>query len=361
MRSIWMLCIVISVATACVTAQHKRPPPKPTSNLKSDETVIILPTNVYFSEQKNKWVVPIHGWVFEFESNSIVRNTFIASLKLIIDIDDNPRHKKNLDSKVRMFLVDNERNKRVNIGINSQQFLSPESGANGHFEFNIELDKANFNCTEKIKVQAVAINGFAGSEGYVHCLPHTGVSVISDIDDTIKNSNVLDKKVLMHNTFLADFKPVVSMPRVYKRWHSQGASFHYVSSSPWQLYPFLNDFLKDFGFPLGSMHLKLVRVKDSSIMNLFATPEEGKLPSINGLLSKYPRRQFVLVGDSGEKDAEIYASVLRKNPNRIVKIFIHDIRNTVESRAKLEKIFEGISTDKWQIFIDPDELPLKII
>jgi len=164
---------------------------------------------------------------------------------------------------------------------------------------------------------------------------------------------VLDKKTLMKNTFTREFKPVFGMAQVYQHWSGQGYNFHYVSASPWQLYPALQKFLNDRRFPAGSMHLKLVRLKDKSLFNLFDSPEEGKLPTITRLMSQYPQRRFILVGDSGEKDPEIYADIARRYPARVVRIFIRDIRQDL---PRLRGIFRDLPQDIWYAFNDANEI-----
>jgi len=70
----------------------------------------------------------------------------------------------------------------------------------------------------------------------IYVLAFYGVSIISDIDDTIKISNVVNKRSLLKNTFYNYFKPVDGMNELYQKWSEQNCQFHYVSSSPWQLY-----------------------------------------------------------------------------------------------------------------------------
>ncbi len=143
------------------------------------------------------------------------------------------------------------------------------------------------------------------------------------------------------------------MPEIYRHWHNKGYRFHYVSSSPWQLYPVLSEFIDKQAYPRGSMHLKLIRVKDESIFNLFATPEEGKVPTITKLLTTYPKRRFILVGDSGERDANIYADIAKRYPGRIVKIYIRDVKGDKNS---VENIFADLPKNQWTVFSSPTEI-----
>ncbi len=152
--------------------------------------------------------------------------------------------------------------------------------------------------------------------GVVHLIEPVGLSVISDIDDTIKVSEVLDKRKLLHNTFCEPFSAVEGMPELYSQWANAGLAFHFVSSSPWQLYEPLASLLSDAGFPAGTLHLRQFRVKDRSVLNLWADPLTTKPPVIEELLQAYPARRFVLVGDSGERDPEVYALIARKYPAR---------------------------------------------
>ena len=63
---------------------------------------------------------------------------------------------------------------------------------------------------------------------------------------TVKVSNVLNKRELLANTFLREFTPIEGMAALFRRWgRAHGAVFHYVSASPWQLQPELQAFLQD--------------------------------------------------------------------------------------------------------------------
>ncbi len=87
-------------------------------------------------------------------------------------------------------------------------------------------------------------------EGYVQVHPDTEesskISIISDIDDTIKITNVTSAMAMIRNTF-SPFSAVPKMAELYKRW-SPKAKFHYVSSSPFQLYSQLEKFIKAEGW-----------------------------------------------------------------------------------------------------------------
>ena len=84
----------------------------------------------------------------------------------------------------------------------------------------------------------------------------------------------------------------------------------------------LDQFLKSSAFPPGSMHL---RVDGKLLARLIEVPGRAKRDAILQIIKDFPQRQFVLIGDSGEIDLEIYARIAADYPDQILKIFIRDV------------------------------------
>ncbi|KAJ2478684.1 hypothetical protein IWW56_003564 [Coemansia sp. RSA 2131] len=162
--------------------------------------------------------------------------------------------------------------------------------------------------------------------GVAHLVEPRGVSVVSDIDDTIKASNITaEKRILLETVFARPLQAVPGMSALYSDWYSLGAEFHYVSNSPWQLYPSLDSFFHANRFPPGSAHLRSFDPGDLlSIKNYTGTPQM-KRDTIEHLFKTFPERKFVLVGDCGEHDLETYADLARRYPARVVRIYIRDL------------------------------------
>jgi phosphatidate phosphatase APP1 len=137
---------------------------------------------------------------------------------------------------------------------------------------------------------------------------------------------------------------------------TNGAQFHYVSASPWQLYQPLSEFVRRNGFPAGTFHLKYFRVMDGTVLNLFQSPEAYKPGVIEPLLERFPQRRFVLVGDSGERDPEIYGALARKFPRQIVRILIRDVTGEAADAPRYRKAFDGLPLAQWRIFKEPEEI-----
>jgi phosphatidate phosphatase APP1 len=192
--------------------------------------------------------------------------------------------------------------------------------------------------------------------GTVLALPRAGVSVISDVDDTIKLSDVLDHRAMLRRTFLEPFQAVPGMAEVYRVWATNGVAFHYVSASPWQLFQPLREFAGTNGFPQGSWSMKQWRLKDRSFKSLFEKPERYKVETLAPLLRQFPGRRFVLVGDSGERDPEAYATLAREFPAQVKAIFIRDVTGQGMEAERYRTNFSGLPGGLWRVFTEPSEI-----
>ena len=330
------------------------------SSLKPDESVIMYPALA--KRVRSGWEIQLHGIVFEPERHRLMTRT----LRRALGFDEEeltPAEMAIFNERSGFFLVDNERGKKFSVRLDGETFALGTSAANGHFQSRQALK------TNGALSASMATNGIlslelsfmgAGNRAApleLHCLEETGVSVISDIDDTIKVSEVLNRKALLRNTFCRAFRPVPGMAAVYRGWRdSSGVQFHYVSASPWQLYVPLSGFTRSNGFPAGTFQMKEFRVKDGSVLKLFDSPERYKLAAIEPLLRQFPNRQFVLVGDSGEKDPEAYGALARKYPGQVRHIFIRDVTGESGDAPRNRKAFDKIPNEACQVFKEPLEI-----
>src|SRR5690606_10303721 len=97
----------------------------------------------------------------------------------------------------------------------------------------------------------------------------------------------------------------------------------YVSSSSWKLYDLLVDFCDVKNIPKGPFFLRSSRLDQYKFISSIHT--DHKLTQIEKILSVYKSLKFILIGDSGQKDPEIYAQVVKDYPGRIEAIFIRDV------------------------------------
>ncbi len=333
--------------------------------VKTDETVIFFPTGAWLDEAADVWRLPVHGWIFEPEEDSHARKALIESLASVIELPpqgDNALFRE----RARYFLVDNERGKRLRVRAAGVHALLEPSAPNGHFQGVLSLSREQvraalrtLDCEGRwLEVEATLREGDARRfVGHVQFIAPTGVSLISDIDDTIKISEVGDKRALMQRTFLRPFEAFDTVADAYTRLSDDGVTIHYVSASPWQLYPALDAFFRQVGLPRGSMHLRDFRWKDKSLLEIIGSSKEHKLAAIDELITRYPGRKFILVGDSGEADPEIYGEIFRRHPDNVLHILIRNVSEEIPDLERYVAALGHVPRFQWTVFERAGNIP----
>lgn len=217
------------------------------------------------------------------------------------------------------------------------QSRTVKTNDSGHFVIRAALDfvpthvrvlaNEDISCTEPVQV-----------------IEPKGVSLISDIDDTIKRSNIaLGAKEIFRNTFIRDLGELTvdGVRDWYSALHDMGVQLHYCSNSPWQLYPVLATYFKLAGLPPGSLHLKAY---SGMLQGIFEPVAERKKGTLEKIMKDFPERKFLLVGDSGEADLEVYTELAVAHPGRIAAIFIRDV-TTPEQTGYFDSGFDARSNN----------------
>ena len=338
-----------------------------TMTLKQDEKIVFYPAIAQRVPGKDAWRIGIQGLIYEPEKRGITLAVVREALDLK-DIELPPAEEKIFNDRARLFLVDHERGKRIFVRIGEKVFAARKSKADGSFagEFLLSSsevrrwrdkdENGNWRLYYAAELPSSDTREFSGE---VLLLEETGLSVISDIDDTIKITEVRDRKATLRNTFAREFRPVPGMADFYQRLAKErSATFHYISASPWQLYEPLADFVQANKFAAGTFSLKEFRWKNRTALSLFADPEKYKPTVIEPLLKQFPKRRFILIGDSGERDPEIYAALARKFPEQIERIYIRDVTHEAADSPRYQQTFRGLPGGLWKIFTRPEELEL---
>jgi phosphatidate phosphatase APP1 len=332
--------------------------PAQVSNLKRDQEVVFFPTLACRSAS-NHWDLNIHGCVYEPDKRTLALALIRAALGLE-NVSLTPSENKLFAERARLFMVDHKAGRKIVVRIGDTEFTLPKSGANGHFSTHIQFSDAqveklrSLNSDLQVVLPARDSRKFTGELNFFN---DTGTIVVSDIDDTIKVTQVRDRNATLRNTFIEPFKPVPGMADLYSQWaEKSGAQFCYVSASPWQLYSPLADFIRSNGFPAGVFYLKSFRWKDESFFSLFEGPEKYKPGVIESLMQRFPNRQFVFVGDSGERDPEIYGSLARQHPKQVAKILIRDVTDEAPEAKRYQDAFRELPPALWKVFREPSEI-----
>jgi len=154
-------------------------------------------------------------------------------------------------------------------------------------------------------------------------------AVVSDMDDTVIRSNVPNRIKLLANTFFKNARtrlPFAGVAEFYRALQVGNTHtfnpIYYVSNSPYNLYDLLAEFFKVRGIPTGPIFLRDFGLTDRYL----GAANNHKTLQIARLMELHPDLPFILIGDSGEHDAEIYAEIVHQFPNRVLAIYIRDVR-----------------------------------
>lgn len=158
-------------------------------------------------------------------------------------------------------------------------------------------------------------------------------SIISDIDDTIMVSYATQKLMKLRLMLLNNAHtrmPFEGVSAFYNALQAgvTGTGYNpifYVSNSEWNLYDLLYEFILFNRIPKGPLLLREMAIRVLRPWKMKEVNRNHKLEVINSLFRMYPDQKFILIGDSGQKDPEIYSEIVRLFPGRVPAIYIRDV------------------------------------
>ncbi|WAP70474.1 phosphatase domain-containing protein [Jiella pelagia] len=176
--------------------------------------------------------------------------------------------------------------------------------------------------------------------------PSARFGVISDIDDTIVKTGATNFVRHWRTVVANSAKSRTAFPGVSHLYRALAKGtdgpetnpFFYVSSSPWNLYDLFQSFLALHEIPLGPMLLKDFGLDKNKWLT--GGHDGHKLKMIAKIMDAYPDLSFVLIGDSGQRDAAIYAEAARRHEGRVISVHIRDVTNGELARAAGKAIAE---------------------
>ena len=310
-----------------------------------EEEVTFYPTYGY--RAGTNWKAQLRGWVHEDRKHRA--EGIVEILKKVAKCSD--AEVTTVRSRSADFIDDNKKSEKVLVKFDSdpenKTYELTESSGDGIVKLDLVLtdDQA-----KRLLEQQNSPNGWLtyravskdhtglGRVRLIESEPN-GVSLISDIDDTIKITDIpAGKDTVLRNTFCLDFKSV-AVPDMAAAYKGLGdIPVHYVSGGPQQLFGPLYDFLitGPGAFPEGTFHLKFISSHPSlesanTVMEVLGSSLDvtykHKLNEITELMNRFPERKFILVGDSGEIDPEVYNEIKKNRPAQVQEIRIRDLIN----------------------------------
>lgn len=330
--------------------------------------VQLYPTVAYPIDGGSLWRILVQGRICQTVPPSLAKRLMLRGLIRALELEKEVVNGPVFPERVHGFMAAPVVRGRVQVAIGQQTYVLPrKSKSSGLFTCKLDLPRNQLAHYRTYGVQGASAdspeceihwnNGLSRVSGHVFLAEEQGISIISDIDDTIKLTEVCHRRKMLRRTFAEPFESIEGMAAIYRDWAEKGALFHYVSSSPWQIYDALLEFLVISGFPPGSMHLKWFRLRDEIFKKWQIVRRKSKAGVIRGMMKRLPQRKFLLIGDSGERDPEIYAKIAAKHPKQVLRICIRQIDENPLDTVRLNKIYRRYGmTVPIQVFSEPKQL-----
>jgi phosphatidate phosphatase APP1 len=172
--------------------------------------------------------------------------------------------------------------------------------------------------------------------------------IISDIDDTVIQSRVSNFLQAARTVMLGNARTRLPFPGVAAFYDAlrNGAGgdernpIFFVSSSPWNIYDVITEFMDLQKIPKGPLMLRDWDIGLSALSS--ARHSEHKGATIRNILQLYPSLDVILIGDSGQHDPEIYRQVVEEFPGRVKAIYIRDVSRNAERTASVQKLADEV-------------------
>ncbi|CAF1380202.1 unnamed protein product [Rotaria magnacalcarata] len=350
--------------------------PFTTNDSKIKEKFMLIPSIGYELDKKQgNATLAFDGWYYRSLDSSIIKNIIKNTLQAALDFMGKGETAN--EERLEPFFVADVPDRKFKLRLSESISQVVSTDENGRFHQTIIVNSLIRLPVQGQVLKYIAIddshsqNGYEGTVYVMKNTDHIGCSIISDIDDTIKISEVPFKTKLMMNTFKKPFEAVPGMSDVYRSWESlHQCLIHYVSAMPSQLYYVTQNFLNQQKFPGGSFHMRHLKLVSKEKVNLLKhiidfvqhdASQRHKVSVIENILTHAPiKQQFTMVGDSGEVDPEIYGTIARRFPHRINMIFIRVVDGGKNDDNRFKDAFQNVSRDKWKLFSNAAELPKKL-
>jgi len=260
----------------------------------------------------------------------------------------------------KRFETDEIKHTSLRIKIGQDIFIKTTTDNNGYYWVNEPLEQLSRHVNDegwlpfevsfesKISGRTIVNNNRFPSEMLIPCR-EAEYGVISDIDDTILHTGVVSSlkwKVIINTIFkrAGHRDALEGTASLYHKLHrgefgANANPIFYVSHSPWNLYRYLELFLKINNFPKGPILLRSIasfRARNRK------SPAPQKYHEIIKILKTYPSLPFILIGDSGEKDGDIYMAVATEFPGQIKAIYLRTVADK-KRIDRIEKLFSAFT------------------
>jgi phosphatidate phosphatase APP1 len=157
--------------------------------------------------------------------------------------------------------------------------------------------------------------------------PTVQFGILSDIDDTVMVTALPRPLLAAWNTFVLDEHartPVPGMSVLYERLvrAHPGAPIIYLSTGAWNVAPTLGRFLSRNLYPAGAL---LLTDWGPTHDRLFRSGKLHKRESLERLAHEFPDMKWLLIGDDGQHDEELYGEFARNHEANVAAVCIRQL------------------------------------
>ncbi|KAK6507577.1 hypothetical protein TWF481_006004 [Arthrobotrys musiformis] len=324
--------------------------------LVTDE--VLLMDSPAFRDGETGWTASVRMFTYVRQIKSTLASAAIKTAIEAFGVEVGNKA-ENLFERSRLFLAIPRKGIEVDLEIQGCDSTRVGStAASGLMERNAGIGSCRGGVEGGRKMTAFAPGFFKrrGFEGTLFPSLPDGWAIVSDVDDTIKVSNVLDKKKQIQSLFLDEHEAVEGMPQLYDMLDAKlNPAWFYLTGSPYQLYPTLRQFIID-GYPTGPLLMKNLTFTNIKDTIEYISKEETlggyKVEQLEKLQGYYPEKKFITIGDSTQYDPEAYAEFARRYPDVVQCIWIRKVDGADNSHQRFEEAFKGVPEEKWLVFED---------
>lgn len=241
----------------------------------------------------------------------------------------------------------------------NQSFILPYATTpEGDFDVFVPIANATGgllagNETDQIQRLNVYANGSDLGNATAYLVPPTGLTVVNDIDDILRVTQIYLPANGILNSFAKPYVPWMNMPEIYANWSQSipNMHFHYLTTTPEQITRNYMEFIYNY-YPGGSFDTRPLNFSDVS-----ATLSIRKY-LLEKIFQTFPQRKFILVADTSNSDVmRDYPAMVTEFPGQVQCIFLRNTSATDDDKFPYDTSgFKGLNQSMYMFFIVPDDL-----
>ena len=227
---------------------------------------------------------------------------------------------------------------------------TPEGDYDGFVQIN-SSGLAQGNATSEIQRLNVYTNGTDTGNATAYLVPDEGLTIISDIDDILRVTQIYEPSLGILNSFARPYVPWMNMPDIYANWSRSipNFHFHYLTTTPEQITRNYMDFIYKT-YPGGSFDTRPLNFSDVD-----ATLSIRKF-LLEKIFQTFPKRKFILIADTSNSDVmKDYPLMVTEFPGQVQCIFLRNTSAT-DSGDKFPydtSGFKNITQQTYMFFLVP--------